>query len=143
MREWIALGLVMIGTLFMLTGALGLLRLPDLYTRMSATAKTSTLGVGAYMLAAAFWFEDVGVTGRAMAVIAFVFITNPLSAHMLGRAAYLDGVPLWEGTVKDELKGRYDVARRALASADKPAPDLTIPSAEPSEGTQREPPEVQ
>lgn len=115
MRELVCAALIVIGTLFMILGALGLLRLPDFYMRMSATAKTSTLGVSFFMLAVAVYFDDVGVVGRSLAVIVFIFITTPVSAHILGRAAYLDGVPRWPGTVKDELRGKYNRITHVLA----------------------------
>jgi multicomponent Na+:H+ antiporter subunit G len=49
-------------------------------------------------------------------VVVFVFVTAPVGAHMIGRAAYLSGVPLWEGTLSDDLKGRYDAQTHSLAS---------------------------
>jgi multicomponent Na+:H+ antiporter subunit G len=100
--------LALIGTFFMLVAALGVLRLPDLFTRMHSSTKSATLGIGCVMLSAAFHFRDLGTVTQALAIIFFVFITAPVAAHLLGRAAYLSGVPLWEGTLSDELRGRYD-----------------------------------
>jgi hypothetical protein len=49
-------------------------------------------------------------------VVVFIFVTAPVAAHMLGRAAYVSGVPLWEGTLSDDLKGRYHATTHSLAS---------------------------
>ena len=91
----------------MLATAIGLLRLPDIYMRMHAVTKAGTLGVGLVLLAVAVFFGELGVVTRALAAIAFVLLTAPVSAHMIGRAAYLDDVPLWQGTLIDELQGKY------------------------------------
>lgn len=96
--------LMTIGAVFILVAALGVLRLPDLYMRMSAATKATTLGVGCLMTAAAIHFEDLAVTSRAAAVVLFVLSTAPVAAHMIGRAAYLTGVPLWQRSVVDELR---------------------------------------
>jgi multicomponent Na+:H+ antiporter subunit G len=60
------------------------------------------------MLAVAVYFGVFGVTTRALAAIAFFFLTAPVTAHLIGRASYFVGVSLWEGTVMDELQGKYD-----------------------------------
>ena len=106
MTDWIVAGLIIIGSGFSLLGAVGILRMPDLYIRTQAAAKSSTLGVSCIVLAAAIHFADVGVTTRALLVIAFLFLTVPVGAHMIGRAAYAAGVPLWDRTLFDELKDK-------------------------------------
>jgi len=100
--------LMTIGALFIVVASLGVLRLPDLYMRMSAATKATTLGVGCLLTAAAVHFADLTVTSRAAAVILFVLSTAPVAAHMIGRAAYFSGVPLWERTVVDELREHRD-----------------------------------
>ncbi len=102
------LTLAVLGAVFMLLAGWGLWRMPDLLLRMSASAKASTLGTGLVLLAAAVYFQDLGIAGRALATVAFVFLTTPVAAHRIARAAYFAGVPLWAGTVRDELAGRYD-----------------------------------
>ncbi|MGM3168368.1 monovalent cation/H(+) antiporter subunit G, partial [Bacillus cereus group sp. BC254] len=89
---------------FMLLASIGLLRLPDLLTRMLATTKAAALGVILIMLAAAMHFAEVGVVARASAIIVFILITAPIAAHVIGRAGYFVGSRLWSGTVKDELR---------------------------------------
>lgn len=99
---------IILGSLFILISALGILRMPDLYTRMSATTKASTLGVGLILIGTAVFYQDVGITVRSITIIVFLFLTAPVAAHIIGRAAYFDNVPLWEKTKIDELKGKYD-----------------------------------
>jgi multicomponent Na+:H+ antiporter subunit G len=98
--------LVLLGSGLMLLAAVGILRLPDLFIRMHAATKPATLGVGLLMLAAAVHFGELGIATRAVLIVAFFVLTMPVAAHMIGRAAYLSGVPLWEGTVVDEWRRR-------------------------------------
>jgi multicomponent Na+:H+ antiporter subunit G len=96
------------GSLFILLSAIGLLRMPDLFTRMSATTKASTLGIGLVLIGTAIFWVDIGIAARAIAIILFLLLTAPVAAHIIGRAAYFDKVPLWDQTHIDELKGKYD-----------------------------------
>lgn len=95
-REIFVDALMIGGAAFMFLASLGVLRMPDLYTRMSATSKAATLGSGLVMLAAAVYFSEFSITVRVLAIIVFLLLTVPVAAHMIGRAAYFDGVPLWE-----------------------------------------------
>jgi multicomponent Na+:H+ antiporter subunit G len=87
----------------MLLAALGLLRLPDVYARMSATSKSATLGVALVLVGAALRFGDVQVAGQALVTALFVYLTTPIAAHRIGRAAWRNGVRPWSGTRPDEL----------------------------------------
>lgn len=116
MQNLISAVFMIIGSAFMLAAAIGILRMPDLFTRMSMTTKSATGGVGFVLLATAIHFGADGNSGRDLATIAFVFLTAPIAAHMIGRAAYFDGVPLWGGTQIDELRDRYDHRRQVLVS---------------------------
>ncbi len=116
MREIISGVLVLIGAAFMLLAGVGILRMPDLYTRMSATTKVATLGVGSTLLAVAVYFGELGIVTRALAAVAFVFLTAPVAAHMIGRASYFIGVPLCPATAMDELRGHYDPCTHELES---------------------------
>jgi len=110
------------GAGFMLIAALGLLRMPDLLTRMHATTKAGVLGAGLIMVGAAIFIGQLTVVVKAIAVIAFLILTAPIAAHALGRAGYFVGVPLWSETHTDELEGRYDRDTHTLASSgDTPA----------------------
>lgn len=122
LNEFLTIVLLLTGVFFMFVGALGVLRLPDLFMRMSATTKSTTLGVACVLLAAAVYFQDGGVANRMLATIGFLFLTAPVAAHMIARAAYIRQLDLWEGTVKDELAGRYDLKRNILTSHPPSAP---------------------
>ncbi len=118
LEELVVILFLALGTFFMFVGALGVLRFPDLYMRMSASTKSSTLGVGFILLAAALYFgDDLGVAARALVTITFLLLTTPVAAHMIGRAGYYSGSKLWSGSVIDELKGRYDKVDDVLLSA--------------------------
>jgi multicomponent Na+:H+ antiporter subunit G len=104
MTEWIAAALLLAGSAFMLIAALGLVRLPDLIIRMHAAAKAGGLGVGLVVSAVAVHFKEAEVTTEAALVAAFLLLTAPVAAHLIARAAYLSGVPLWRGTVVDEMR---------------------------------------
>jgi len=108
--------MLLVGASFMLLAAVGLLRLPDLLTRMHATTKAAALGVILIMLASAMHFAEVGVVARSLAIIVFILITAPIAAHVIGRAGYFVGSRLWSGTVKDELRPNYDPLTHELKS---------------------------
>ena len=95
--------LIVAGGFFALAAGLGVLRLPDVLIRMHASTKAGTLGCGLILVAVAVHFSEIGIVARALAAIVFLLLTAPVAAHMIGRAAYRTGVPLWKGTVIDEL----------------------------------------
>lgn len=101
------------GAFFAIVAAIGMLRLPDVYMRLSANAKASTLGTSLILGAAALHFDDVAVSGKLLAIVAFLLLTTPVAAHMIGRAAYSSKVPLWKGTICDEFRGRDEESRRS------------------------------
>lgn len=104
------------GATLMLLAAIGIIRLPDLPTRMHATTKSGALGTSLIMIGVAVYFADVTVVTRVIAIIAFIILTAPVAAHVIGRAGYFVGVPLWEGTVKDDLKKNYNPDTHSLSS---------------------------
>ena len=116
MIEFIKGTFIISGALLMLLASLGILRLPDLLTRMHATTKAAALGVILIMLAVAMHFAEVGVAARAIAIIIFILMTAPVAAHVIGRAGYFVGSKLWSGTVKDELRPNYDPLTHELKS---------------------------
>ncbi len=118
MSDRISAVLVVVGAFFMLLAGVGVLRLPDVFMRLQAATKAATLGVGFMLLAVAIHFQDLAVATRAVLVTAFVFLTAPVGAHMIARAAYAVGAPLWEGTITDEL--RQDSARKTRTLAETP-----------------------
>jgi multicomponent Na+:H+ antiporter subunit G len=116
MSELFIIVLMAIGGALMLLAGVGILRMPDLFTRMHVATKSATLGVGCVLTAVAIYFGDLGVFTRALLVILFFFLTAPVGAHLIGRAGYIVGAPLWEGTKWDELKGKYDHVNHSLDS---------------------------
>ena len=128
--EVIAGVLLVAGAFFMLVAAIGVVRMPDLFIRMSATTKSMTLGVSFSLLAVAIHFNELGLGSRALAIILFLFITAPVAAHMIGRAGYARQVGLWHGTITDELRGRYDDETGELFSS-PPSPPEDMPDVEP------------
>lgn len=123
MAESISQILLLLGAIFMLLAAIGLVRMPDVLMRMHSSTKSATLGVGLILLGVALHFGDFAIGVRALAIVVFMFSTAPVAAHMIGRAAYLSGVPLWEGTLSDEMRGRYDMDTHTLSSQPQ-NPDL-------------------
>ena len=105
-----------IGALAIFFASLGILRMPDFYLRLSVTVKAATLGVGLLLLCAAILFPDISVTTKAIAITFFLIITSPIAAHMIGRAAYFTGTPLWKETIIDELAGMYNKDTHELES---------------------------
>ena len=108
--------LIIAGSLFMLLASIGILRLPDLLTRMHATTKAAALGVMLIMVAAAMHFAETSIVARALAIVVFILMTAPVAAHVIGRAGYFVGSKLWSGTVKDELRPNYDPLTHELKS---------------------------
>lgn len=121
MSEIVSAALMVVGASFLLLAAVGVVRMPDLFTRMQPATKAATLGITCMLLAVAVFFGRIGITTRALAAIAFFFLTAPVTAHLVGRASYFVGVPLWEGTVIDELRGKYDPLTHTCYST--PAPE--------------------
>lgn len=95
--------LCVVGVFFSLTGALGILRMPDVYTRIQCSSKTIT--AGALPLLAGLVVAKGPLTeygSRALLVAVLLLLVNPIAAHALARAAYKTGVPMWRGAVIDE-----------------------------------------
>jgi len=103
MIEVNAAALLLIGSLFCLVAAVGMLRLPDTLIRMHAATKAGTLGTGFILAAEALVAGELGTTIKAVAVILFLLITAPVAAHLIGRAAYHQGIRLFDKTWIDEL----------------------------------------
>jgi multicomponent Na+:H+ antiporter subunit G len=93
----LVVALVAVGTFFLLVGVIGIVRLPNVYNRMHATTKSTTLGASSILLAAVVYFGGDGAGLAALVAIVFLFITAPTGAHMISRAAKKMGVPFLEG----------------------------------------------
>ena len=104
-NDLVTAGLLVVGALFVLLAAVGLYRMPDLYLRTQALTKAATLGLTSIALAVAVRFGSLEAFFTVGLLVAFVYLTAPVAAHVVMRAAYRAGVPLWEGTRIDELEG--------------------------------------
>jgi multicomponent Na+:H+ antiporter subunit G len=107
--DWVMGCLAFTGATLVLLAAIGIVRMPDLFTRMQAATKASTLGLGCLLGAAAIALPDSSAVVRAISIGAFVMLTSPVSTHVIARAAYLTKVPLWKGTVLDEWSSNRDL----------------------------------
>ncbi|HEU5158232.1 MAG TPA: monovalent cation/H(+) antiporter subunit G [Streptosporangiaceae bacterium] len=105
MREAFVIALAAIGLAFSLSGAVGILRMPDVYSRIQCSSKTITMGALPALVALVV---GRGVLtpfgGRALLVAVLLLVVNPASSHALARAAYKAGVPMWPGAVRDDPK---------------------------------------
>ena len=102
MAGWISNGLFVAGATLALLAGVGVLRMPDVFTRMQASTKASTLGLGCLLAGLAIRHPDLRFVIRAASIGAFVMLTAAVSAHVIARAAALTGTPLWSGTRFDE-----------------------------------------
>jgi multicomponent Na+:H+ antiporter subunit G len=90
------------GAVFLFLGALGILRLPDVYNRLQAGTKCTTLG--AFCAIVGVGIAQPEWIFKALIVAVFILLTNPISAHALARASYKSKVRLCDGTVVDKCR---------------------------------------
>lgn len=102
MIEWASGILLMAGAFLALLAAVGVLRMPDVFTRMQASTKASTLGLGCLLAGLAILRPELSFVIRAVSISAFMMLTTAVAAHVIARAAARTGAPLWEGTSIDE-----------------------------------------
>jgi multicomponent Na+:H+ antiporter subunit G len=108
MNETIGSVLIIIGLIFDFLGCVGLIRFPDVYTRLQASAKCITLGTCGILLGL-FCFKGLSPTGiKALLCMAFIILTAPVSAHALARSSYRAGVKPWAGTVVDQYESEIN-----------------------------------
>ena len=130
MSAVIASALLIIGSIFCLVAAVGMLRLPDTLIRMHAATKAGTLGAGFILAAEAVVAAELGTTLKAIAAIVFLLLTAPVAAHLIGRAAYHQGIRLFDKTWIDELG---DSLSGNGPIAEKPSSDASDKSADSDE----------
>lgn len=93
--SFVAFVLLAAGSLILLTGAIGILRLPDFYTRLHAAGKNDTLGVALVALGIAALEGPTLESGKILLILVFVALANPTVTHALGRAAHRAGLRPW------------------------------------------------
>ena len=116
--ERVSAVLLVVGAVSCCSPAWGCVRMPDLFSRHAGRdqgvhPRRGLPGAGGWRSTS----SDLAVTTRAVLVIAFVFLTAPVAAHMIARAAYAVGAPLWEGTITDELRAATPPAAARAAPA--------------------------
>ena len=104
MRDVVSAVLLLAGVLLSLVAAVGLVRLPDVLSRMHAATKPATLGLLLICVGAALRMPDGGDAVKLLLVAAFQFLTAPVAAHMIGRAAYRAGAGAVDALVVDDLR---------------------------------------
>ncbi|WP_276261628.1 monovalent cation/H(+) antiporter subunit G [Haloglomus litoreum] len=92
MRGAVVVALVALGAFFLIIGTVGLMRLPDVYNRMHATSKATTIGAASILLANTAYFGPRGAGLVSLVGIVFLFVTAPTGSHMISRAAQRMGV---------------------------------------------------
>ena len=127
---------ILVGGFFLFVGSLGLVRLPDVYCRMHAATKATTLGLSGVLIATFLTLPTQQMGFKAILAIAFAFLTAPVGAHMIARAAYKYSVKMAPESCCDELGADYTQDEYGPACPDQ---DPTEPvDRERSADTQRE-----
>lgn len=114
MSTWIGAALLLGGALLCLLAAVGVLRLPDFFMRMHAATKAGVAGSGLVLLGVAALDGEPATWVKAGLAVLFLLLTTPVAGHLIGRAGYVSGQPLWGGTREDALQG---VLQRGLPAA--------------------------
>ncbi len=96
MNQWIGIILLFGGLFFIVVTAIGVVRLPDFYTRLHATGKSETLGVLLSFLGLAFYHGVSLASFKMLLIILFILFANPIGTHMLSRAAFRAGIEPWK-----------------------------------------------
>jgi multicomponent Na+:H+ antiporter subunit G len=106
-RTGVTVALLVVGVAFSLSGAVGIVRMPDVYTRIQCSSKTLTMGALPVLLALAVAQGPLSsYGGRALVVGGLLLVVSPLASHVLARAAYKSGIAMWDGSVVDQPAGR-------------------------------------
>jgi multicomponent K+:H+ antiporter subunit G len=97
--DWIVAALVVLGAAFSLIGSLGLLRMPDFFTRLHGPSKATTIGIGSLLVASALYMSlrGPGLSLHEFMISLFIAITTPVSSHLLAKAARHRRLPGSEG----------------------------------------------
>lgn len=121
---WVADALVLLGVFGMTVGIYGIVRMPDVYNKLHAASKVVFLGVTMLLIASAVT-SDAGIILRAILIGVFLILTTPVSAHVVGKAAFLRGHRMETPGAVDEsgrgLNGPEDTARQRSAESEGPS----------------------
>ena len=114
--EVVAAVSLVLGGLLTFFAALGVLRMPDVYIRMHASTKAGTLGVLLIIVALILTGASGALIGKSLAVFAFVLLTAPIGAHLIGRAAYRGGLQPWQWRGEPPSSAAPTVERPPISS---------------------------
>jgi monovalent cation/proton antiporter MnhG/PhaG subunit len=129
MTEFLSALFLVTGAALCLLASLGVLRLPDFFMRMHAATNAGVAGCGLLLVGVAFAEPSPGMWIKVAIAIAFLLLTTPIAGHLLARAGYVAGVPLWGGTREDQLRGelpRGDFDHPPTSSLGRKAMNPTI-----------------
>lgn len=107
---------VIAGAFFSLLAAIGVIRFPDVYTRMHAATKAPAFGILLFLIAAVIFFADFYTTAISLMIVIFIFFTAPVASHIISRVAHLLNTEIWSETSIDELAQDTDISRKNLPS---------------------------
>lgn len=93
--DLISIGLLLLGGLFFLAGTVGLLRFPDVYTRLHALTKADNLGLGLVVAGLALQAESWAAVGKLMLIWLLVLVASAFACHLVARAALRRGIRPW------------------------------------------------
>ncbi len=102
LADALAIGSLAMGLFFLIVGAVGMVRLPDVYHRIHAVSKCSTLGLLGLLLAAIFHVGTLPVAAKALLTLVFAFTATPVGSHVLAKAALAAKTDQWDGTLSDQ-----------------------------------------
>jgi monovalent cation/proton antiporter MnhG/PhaG subunit len=107
MMAFLSLFFVLTGSAFCLIAAIGILRFPDFFLRMHAATKAGVAGAGLVLIGVGFTEPSFVMWIKVVFGIGFLLLTQPIAGHLLARAGYISGVPLWDGTSENQLEGKF------------------------------------
>lgn len=105
---------VLSGAFFSLLAAIGVIRFPDVYTRMHAATKAPAFGIMLFLIAAVIFFADLYSMVISLLIVLFIFFTAPIASHIISRVAHLLNTEIWSGTIIDELANDAAINKKNL-----------------------------
>jgi len=126
-QDYLVLFFMILGALFIFVASIGLIKMPDVFLRMSASTIAATFGVASVLVAAAIHFSTLTVFLHITGIIIFLILTVPVGAHMLGRAAVISGQKKWHKTVCDDIAGKYNEDTHQFSGMEPPPPGEETP----------------
>ncbi len=103
MLMWLSALFVLVGSIITFIAALGVLRLPDFFMRMHAATKAGVVGPSLLLIGAGFYEPSLPTWIKITLAILFLTMTTPIAGHLLGKAGFLGGVHVWQGTSRNDL----------------------------------------